>query len=171
MITQKMEDALNEQIEREAYASYLYLSMASWCEKESLSGCGEFLFRQSDEERTHMIRIFKYIAEVDGHAITPSVKKPPTEFESIQSLFRQVYEHEQKVTESIHKLVDLCYEEDDYSTLNFLQWYVEEQREEENLIRTIMDQIKLIGDGPQSLYYIDKEVRKFNTPVPPNGPA
>lgn len=171
MITQKMEDALNEQIEREAYASYLYLSMASWCEKESLSGCGEFLFRQSDEERTHMIRIFKYIAEVDGHAITPSVEKPPMEFDSIQSLFKQVYAHEQKVTKSIHKLVDLCYEEDDYSTLNFLQWYVEEQREEENLIRTILDQIKLIGDGPQSLYYIDKEVRKFNIPAPVKGPA
>lgn len=162
MISDKMESALNKQIEREAYASFLYLSMASWCEKESLNGCAEFMFRQSDEERHHMTRIYKYIAEVDGHAITPTVSQPPLEFDSVQKLFQQVFEHEQKITVSINELVDLCYAEDDYSTLNFLQWYVEEQREEENLMRTILDRIRLIGDGPQSLYYIDKEVHELN---------
>lgn len=162
MISDKMESALNKQIEREAYASFLYLSMASWCEKESLNGCAEFMFRQSDEERHHMTRIYKYIAEVDGHAITPAVSQPPLEFDSVQKLFQEVFEHEQKITVSINELVDLCYAEDDYSTLNFLQWYVEEQREEENLMRTILDRIRLIGDGPQSLYYIDKEVHELN---------
>jgi ferritin len=167
MISDKMEEALNRQIEKEAYASYLYLSMASWCEKESLNGCAEFMFRQSDEERHHMIRIYKYVAEVDGHAITPAISQPPLEFESIQAMFRQVFEHEQEVTTSINKLVDLCYEEDDYTTLNFLQWYVEEQREEENSMRTILDRIRLIGDGPQSLYYIDKEVHDLNAEAGP----
>lgn len=157
-----MEVALNKQIELECYASFLYLAMASWCDNEGLEGSARFMHRQSEEERDHMIRIFHYISEVDGYAIVPGVKKPPTKFKSPKVLFQQVYEHEQKVTASINDLVALCYKENDYSTLNFLQWYVEEQREEEALMRTVMDRIKLIGDGPQSLYYIDNEIEKIN---------
>lgn len=162
MISKKMEKALNDQMALESYASFLYLSMASWCEREALEGCAKFMHRQSDEEREHMMRIFHYINEVDGHALTPAVKQPPHEFGSIQELFNQVYQHEQKVTESIHGLVALSYEEKDHTTVQFLQWYVEEQREEEALMRTILDKLKLIGNGPQSLYYIDKEVESIN---------
>ena len=162
MISKQMESALNKQIELEGYASFLYLSMASWCEQEGLEGSAKFMHRQSDEERDHMLRIFNYINEVDGHAITPAIKQPPLKFESVRSLFSQVYDHEKKVTAAINSLVDMCYAENDYSTLNFLQWYIEEQREEEALMRTIIDKIKLIGDGPQSLFYIDKEVEKIN---------
>ena len=162
MISAKMEKALNEQIELEGYASFLYLSMASWCDKEGLEGCAKFMHRQSDEERSHMLRIFYYISEVDGHAIAPAIKKPPVNFESVHQLFEQVYSHEQKVTKAINKIVAMCYKENDYSTLNFLQWYIEEQREEEDLMRTILDKLKLIGDAPQSLYYIDQEIEKIN---------
>jgi len=162
MISEKMENALNKQIELEGYASFLYLSMASWCEQQGLEGSAQFMYRQSDEEKEHMMRIFYYINEVDGHALTPAISQPPLEFESIHSLFSQVYDHEKKVTASIHGLVDMCYAENDYSTLNFLQWYIQEQREEEALMRTIMDKIKLIGGGPQALFYIDKEVEKIN---------
>ncbi|MEM9919989.1 MAG: ferritin [Bacteroidota bacterium] len=162
MISKKIEEALNNQIKLEAYASFLYLSMASWCDLEGMEGCAQFMHRQSSEERDHMLRIFNYISEVDGHAIVPEVAQPPKKFESIQELFKQVYAHEQKVTRSINGIVDLCYKEDDYSTLNFLQWYIEEQREEEDLMRTILDRIKLIGEGPQSLYYVDKEMDKIN---------
>ena len=162
MISKKIEAALNEQIALEGYASYLYLSMASWCDKEGLEGCAKFMHRQSDEEREHMMRIFYYISEVDGHALTPAIPQPPHEFESVKELFNQVYAHEQKVTASIHDLVALSYEEKDHTTFNFLQWYIEEQREEEDLMRSILDKIKLIGDAPQSLYYIDKEVEKIN---------
>lgn len=157
-----MEATLNQQIELECYASFLYLAMASWCDKQGLEGGAKFMHRQSEEERDHMLRIFHYISEVDGFAIVPPVNQPPLEFESARAMFQEVYEHEQKVTNSINKIVSLCYEENDYTTLNFLQWYVEEQREEEALMRTIMDRIKLIGDGPQSLYYIDKEIEKIN---------
>ncbi len=162
MLTKKMETALNRQIELEGYASFLYLSMASWCDNEGLDGCAQFMHRQSDEERAHMLRIFHYISDVDGHAIVPAVKKPPAKFKSVQEMFKQVYTHEQKVTKSINELVALCYEVDDYGTLNFLQWYVEEQREEEALMRSILDRIKLIGDGPQNLYFIDNEIKKVN---------
>lgn len=162
MISKKMIKALNEQIALEGYASYLYLSMASWCDKEGLEGCAQFMHRQSEEERMHMLKIFHYLSEVDVHALTPAIKQPPHEFESVRSMFEQVYKHEQKVTAAIDKLVKLSYEENDNTTLNFLQWYVEEQREEEALMRTILDKIKLIGDGPHSLYYIDQEIEKVN---------
>ena len=162
MISKKMIKALNEQIGLEGYASYLYLSMASWCDKEGLEGCARFMHRQSDEERMHMLKIFHYLSEVDAHALTPGIKQPPHEFESVRSMFEEVYKHEQKVTTAISKLVRLSYEENDFTTMEFLQWYVEEQREEEALMRTILDKIKIIGDGPSSLYYIDQEIEKIN---------
>ena len=162
MISKKMLKALNEQIVLEGYASFLYLSMASWCDREGLEGCAQFMHRQSEEERMHMLKIFYYLSEVDGHALTPGIKQPPHEFESVRSMFEQVYKHEQKVTASINKLVKLSYEESDFTTTEFLQWYVEEQREEEALMRTILDKIKIIGDGPSSLYYIDQEIEKIN---------
>lgn len=162
MISKTMEETLNKQIELEAFASFLYLSMASWCDTQGLVGCAQFMHRQSLEERDHMLRIFHYISEIDGHALTPAIPQAPIEFESVQALFKQVYEHEKKVTRAINGIVDLCYKENDYSTLNFLQWYIEEQREEEDLMRTILDRLKLIGNGPQSLYYIDKEIDAIN---------
>lgn len=157
-----MEDALNKQIALEGYASFLYLSMASWCDKEGLQGCAAFMHRQSDEERQHMLRIFHYISEVNGHALAPAVAQPPHSFDSVHKLFELVYAHEQKVTASIHELISLSYKDNDHTTLNFLQWYVTEQREEEALMRNILDRLKLIGDGPMSLYYIDKEIEKIN---------
>jgi len=162
MISKKMEQSLNQQIELEGYASFLYLSMASWCDKEGLDGCAAFMHRQSEEEKEHMLRIFYYISEVDGHALAPAIKQPPYEFESVQSLFEEVYAHEQRVTKAIHELVALSLEEKDHTTHHFLQWYIDEQKEEEALMRTILDKIKLIGNGPQSLYYIDMEVEKIN---------
>lgn len=158
-----MEAALNEQIEMEGYASFLYLSMATWCDDKGLSGCHEFLKRQSEEEREHMLKIFAYLADVDGFALTPGISQPPTKFKSVQEIFKMVYEHEQKVTKSINKLVGLATKEDDYATQTFLQWYVNEQREEEAMMRTVLDRIGLIGDGPQSLYFIDKEMEAINS--------
>ncbi len=171
MLSKKMEEALNKQIALEGYASYLYLSMASWCDREGLEGCAQFMYRQSEEERDHMLRIFHFINEADGHALTPGIHQPEHEFESIHALFNEVYEHEQNVTKSINGLIELSYKEEDFNTLNFLQWYVEEQREEETLMRTILDKLKLIGDGPQSLYYIDKEIDAVNKATTKPGPT
>lgn len=162
MISNAMVAALNQQISLEAYASFLYLSMASWCDREGIEGCALFMHRQSAEERMHMLKIFHYLSEVDGHALTPEVKQPPHEFGSVQEMFQKVYSHEQKVTASINELVALSNRENDHSTGVFLQWYVNEQREEEALMRSILDKIKLIGDGPQHLYFIDLEIAKFN---------
>ena len=162
MISNSMEAALNRQIEMEGYASFLYLSMASWCDQKGLSGCAEFMHRQSDEERMHMMKIFHYIAEVDGRALSPGIPKPTADWSSVQEMFQQVFQHEQKVTASIYELLNQSIAENDFGTQNFLQWYVSEQREEEALMRTILDKISLIGDGPMSLYYIDKEISSIN---------
>ncbi len=162
MLSKTMESALNNQIALEGYASFLYLSMASWCDTQGLEGTSRFMHRQSQEELSHMMRIFHYISEVDGHPITPAISQPPIQFDSVQQMLEQVYKHEQKVTHSIHELVSLCNQENDYTSLHFLQWYIDEQREEEALMRSILDRIKLIGGGPQSLYYIDKELERIN---------
>ncbi len=165
MLSKKMESALNAQIELEAYASFLYLSMASWCDVQGMEGATEFFYRQSEEERSHMMRIFRYILEMDGHAVVPAIKKPPMSFESIQQVIKDVYKHEQNVTKSINDLVDLSNKQNDHTTHNFLQYYVAEQREEEALMRSILDKVNLIGDGPQSLYFIDKEISQINESV------
>ena len=120
-----MEKALNEQIGLEAYASFLYLSMSSWCDAAGLEGCASFMQRQSDEEMEHMKRLYDYVLEMDGKSVVPGIKKPPTSFKNVTNMFAQVYEHEKKVTKSINELVALSSKEKDHSTFNFLQWYVE----------------------------------------------
>lgn len=163
-----MESALNNQIELEGYASFLYLSMASWCDNKGLAGCAEFMHRQAEEERMHMMKIFHYISEVDGRAISPGIPQPPSSWNSVQEMFNEVFKHEQKVTASIYTLLNQSIAENDYATQNFLQWYVAEQREEEALMRSILDKIKIIGEGPQSLYFIDKEIAAINTAAAAN---
>ena len=162
MISETLATELNKQIEMEGYASSLYLSMSCWCEHKGLKGCAAFLRRQSEEENMHMLKIIEYMLDVDAIPVIPSFSKPPAQFDSIVTLMRTVFEHEKKVTRSIHQLVELCSKEENSDTFNFLQWYVIEQREEEALMRDILDKINLIGDGPQSLYYIDKEVETIN---------
>ena len=162
MLSKKLEKALNDQIEMESYASYLYLSMASWFDSEGMEGCTQFMFRQSEEEKEHMLKLYHYVLEMDGKAIVPGVKQPPSKFKSSVDVFKAVYVHEQKVTKSINNLVELSRKENDHATFNFLQWYVAEQMEEEALMRSILDRIKLIGGGPQALYYIDKEIERIN---------
>ncbi len=165
MLTKKIESALNEQIENEAYASFLYLSMATWCDREGLGGCAEFLYRQSEEERDHMMRMINYINEMGYHAVIPGIKQAPVEYSSIQELFQMVYKSELGVTAKINAIIDLCYKEDDHMTLNFMQWFVSEQREEEAMVRHILDKLKLVGTGPQHLYFIDQELQKINQSI------
>lgn len=158
MLSKKIESALNKQIEMEAYASYYYLSMASWCDKNGLPGAAKFLYGHSNEEREHMLKLFHYINEAGGHAITPAVKQPGKEYKSVTAIIQSVLNHEIMVTKAINGLVELCLKEKDYSTFNFLQWYVAEQHEEETLFRTVLDKISIIGDDKKGLFWIDKEI-------------
>lgn len=166
MIEKSIEEALNNQIASELDASMLYLSMSAWCDIQGMKSCAEFLMKQSDEERAHMMRIYNYLLEVDCRPILPSINSPKVDFESIQKLFQEVYQNEKSVTRSIHQIADKCHDVKDFATLQFIQWYVVEQIEEENVVRTILDRIKLIGDGPHSLYLIDQAVKEINSILP-----
>ena len=162
MLSEQMIKTLNEQIAMEGYASFLYLSMAGWFETKSMQGCASFMYRQSQEEHTHMMKIFHYLIEMDASAVSPAIKQPPADFKDVKTVFAETLQHERKVTQSINDIVELAIKEGDHATYAFLQWYVTEQREEESLMRTILDKINLIGDGAQSNYFIDKEIEAIN---------
>jgi len=158
MIDKKIEDKLNEQIALEFNASHFYLAAASWCDTQGYEGSAHFFVMQSEEEREHGLRIFHFLNSLDGHAIAPAIEKPPVEFESYRDVFERSLEHEQKNTKAIHGIVDLTLSDKDYSTYNFMHWYLEEQVEEENLFRSILDKLDIIGDEGSGLYMLDSEL-------------
>ncbi len=161
MLTKNMEKALNAQIRVEAESSQVYLSMASWAEVKGLEGISQFMYKHSDEERMHMLKLIKYVNERGGHAHISELNAPKTEFGTFQKLFQELYEHEIFVSKSINELVHVSLEEKDYATHNFLQWYVAEQIEEEALARTILDKINLIGNDKGGLYLFDRDVQQI----------
>jgi ferritin len=168
MESKKVENLMNEQVGKEAYSSSLYLAMASWAEDNGYRGIAEWLYIQSDEERMHMLKFVKYINDRDGRAIIPEIKKPPVDFNDVHDVFEQVLKHEQFITNSINAIVFASSEEKDFTSYNFLQWYVNEQIEEESNARTILDKLKIIGND--SLYQFDRDItvlRKKTTS--PNG--
>lgn len=162
MLSKNMEAALNEQIKVEADSSQVYLSMASWAEIKGLEGIAQFMYKHSDEERSHMLKLVKYVNERGGHAKISPLKAPKTEFGTFQKMFEELYEHEIMVSNSINELVHVSLGEKDYATHNFLQWYVAEQIEEEALARSILDKIKLIGNDKGGLYLFDRDIQQIN---------
>jgi len=166
MIKQKIEKALNKQVELEASSSQFYLAMASWAETQGLSGIANFLYHHSDEEREHMLKIIKFINERTGIAIVPALIKPPEKYSSVNEVFESLLEHELNVTESINNVVDTCLSEKDYTTYNFMQWFVAEQLEEEALARNILDKLNMIGGDKGGLYMFDRDLDKLATTMP-----
>lgn len=161
MLSENMQTALNKQIRIEAESSQIYLAMASWGEQKGLAGISEFMYAQSDEERQHMLKLFKYVNERGGHAIVTELNGPALEFGSIKEMFETLFKHEIFVSQSINELVHIALEEKDYATHNFLQWYVAEQIEEEAQARTILDKINLIGDDKGGLYLFDNDIKQL----------
>jgi ferritin len=158
MLSPKIEKALNQQVTLEAESSQIYLAMASWAEVEGYSGVAAFLYKHSDEERMHMLKLVKFINERGGHGIVPSLNAPAAKYKGIKEIFQEVLTHEILVTTEINKLVDSCLKEKDYTTHNFLQWYVSEQIEEESLARQILDKLKLIGGDKSGMYFFDRDI-------------
>lgn len=154
----RVEAALNEQIQKEAVSSQFYLAMASWAETNGLSGTAKFMYMHSDEERFHMLKLIKFVNERGGKALVPGLDTPPNEFESLENVFKLLLEHELAVTDSINNLVDVCLQEKDYTTHNFVQWYVSEQLEEEALARTILDKVRMIDNNKAGLYMFDRDL-------------
>ena len=161
MISKDIETALNKQISAEANSSHLYLAMASWAETRGYEGVSNFFYSQSDEERQHMLKLVKYVNERGGHAHIPEINEPSKMFDCLTHVFQDFLDHEVKVSSFINDLVHICLENRDYTTQNFLQWYVAEQIEEEALARTILDKLKLIGDDKGGLYLFDRDVNQL----------
>jgi ferritin len=155
------EKLLNDQIKLEAVSSAIYLSMASWAEIKGYENSAAFLYDHSEEEKMHMMKIFRYVNEAGGHALFPEITGVSHNFKSLKAIFEQVLEHEIVVTKSIHTLADHCFINKDFTTFNFLQWYVTEQREEETLARRILEIFDIIGEEGIGLWTIDQEIGRL----------
>ena len=167
MISKKMEDALNEQVNAELFSAYLYLSMESWFKSKNLNGFANWMMVQTQEEMTHVMKIYGFIDERGGRISLKAIDGPPTEWDSPLAVFEAVYEHEQKVTGLINDLVDLAIKEKDHATNSFLQWFVSEQVEEEASADQAVQQLKMIENAPGGIFLFDRELgqRVFTPPA------
>lgn len=170
-----MESALNDQIKWELYSSYLYLSMSSWYESKGLKGFAQWEYVQAQEENDHAMKIYRYVISRGGRVVLQPIEAPPSEWKSPLEAFEVSLEHEQKVTGMINNLVNIAIEEKDHATHNMLQWFVDEQIEEEDDAGNVVDQLRMIEDGGGSamLYMLDKELgtRVYVPLLPTTGPG
>jgi ferritin len=169
MLSKKISDALNKQIAMEQFASSYYLAAASWCAVKGFEGASAFLFRHSDEERMHMLKLVHYLNDHGGHAQSPSVGNVPQKFKALPEMFKEILEHELEVSRAIHQLADFCFKEKDYSTFNFLQWFIQEQREEERLFTLIIEKFELVGNEGQGLFLADQYLKALTAGLPTGG--
>lgn len=166
MISKKMENALNEQINAELYSAYLYLAMAAYFESENLPGFAVWMRVQFEEETSHAMKIFDFVNERRGRVALKAIDKPAKEWKSPLAAFEASFEHEQMVSGRINELVNLALAEKDHATNAFLQWFVTEQVEEETSVDTIVQKLKMADKAPGALFMIDQELgqRTFNPP-------
>jgi ferritin len=150
--------AMNEQINKELFSSYLYLSMSAWCESEGYPGCAKWLKVQSEEENDHAMKIYRFIHERGGKVDLEAIDKPKSEFKNLPALFSMVLEHEQKVSASITALYETAMKANDYPTQIMLQWFITEQVEEEKNSNEVVDLLKKVGDSPVSLMMFDRQM-------------
>jgi len=164
---EKMQEALNKQLNAEVYSAYLYLSMSAYFQSVNLGGFANWMRVQWQEELAHGLKFYDYVNERGGRVVLQAVEAPPSEWDSPLAVFKHVYEHEQKVTGMINKLVDLAVEIKDHATNNFLQWFVSEQVEEEASADEVLQKLKLVGDDASGLFMIDRELgqRVFVAPA------
>ena len=167
MIDERMQEAINKQLNAELYSSYLYLSMSAYFQSVNLGGFANWMRVQAKEELAHALKFYDYVNERGGRVVLHPIEEPPSEWDSPLATFEHVYQHEQKVTGLINKLVDLAVEARDHATNNFLQWFVSEQVEEEASADEVLQKLKLVGDDPSGLFMIDRELaqRVFVAPA------
>jgi ferritin len=158
MITKNVEKALNAQIQREEHSSRLYLAMAAWAEREGYPGGADWLYVQTEEERLHMLKLVHYLNDRGGRAEIGALESPKTGFKTLMDVFRSVLKHEEYISASINELYAVCVKEKDFTTAHYLQWYINEQIEEESTVRNILDQLNLAGTDKGGLFMMDKEL-------------
>lgn len=167
MISQKLQDAFNEQINKELYSEYLYFSMAAWLDAENLPGFANFFKIQVQEERFHTMKMYDFLNERGGKVYLKEIDKPQVDFASVLEIFEIAYKHEQFVSKLINELMDLAIEEKDHATKSFLNWFIDEQVEEEASMDAIVGKLKMLGGNGHGMLMIDNELgaRVFNPPV------
>ncbi len=171
MLSQTMNKALNEQIKWELYSGYLYLSMSAYLNGLGLDGCALWMRYQAQEELMHAMKFFDFVNSRGGQPQLAAIDAPPAEWKSPLAVFEQALEHEQHVTKRINDLVDVALGERDHATNIFLQWFVTEQVEEEEHVGGIVNKLKLVGDGGEAMFMMDKELGQRLPPAPVDGPA
>ena len=167
MLSKKMEQALNSQVNAEMYSAYLYLSMESYFKSLNLNGFANWMRAQTQEEMMHAMKIYDYVHERGGRVLLKAIDGPQTKWESPLDVFEAVLKHEQKVTGLINELVDLAIQEKDHATNSFLQWFVTEQVEEEASADEALQQLKMMENAPGGMFMLDRELgqRVFTPPA------
>jgi len=158
MISEKMQDALNEQLNKEMFSSYLYLSMAAYFERNNMAGMSGWMRLQSVEEHEHAMKFYDFIIKIGGSVKLKSIGEPQFDWDSAQVVFEDALGHEQYITKSINELTDLAISLGDHATKTFLHWFVDEQVEEEDTVQQIVDSFKLIGESKSALFLFDREL-------------
>ncbi len=163
----KIEKMLNDQMNFEFYSSYIYMAMAAYCDSVDLPGFSHWFKTQVQEEMYHAIKMYNYLIERGGRPFFTEVKAPQKEWDSPRAAFENALEHEKIVTDRINNLMTEAINESDHATRSFLNWYVDEQVEEESSVDSIIKKLKLIKDSGQGLLFLDNELgaRVFNTPA------
>lgn len=168
MLKNDMIAKLNDQLNLEFYSANLYLQMSAWCSDKGFEGAAAFLKKHSREEMEHMQRLFNYLSDTGAMPVLGTIEAPPVTFQSLNDVFDKTYLHEQNITCKINELADFALTSKDYSTFNFLQWYVAEQHEEEKLFKTVLDKMKMLEKSSNGLFLIDKDLARMdnqNTPT------
>ena len=158
MLSKKLLQGLNDQINFEFYSSYTYLAMAGYCESIDLSGFANFFRVQAKEELDHAMKLYDYVYQKNGSVVLEQVNKPQGDYDGIIDVFEKGYEHEQLVTRKIYELTDIAYEEREHSTISLLKWFIDEQVEEENNFNSLVKRVRRIQDNPAGLYLMDDEL-------------
>ena len=158
MLSKKMANALNEQVNKEMFSAFLYMSMSAHAESQGLKGFSNWFMVQYHEEMGHAMKIYRYIQEQGAEVKLKAIAEPPSGFSSPLDMFEKTLAHEQFVTKSINDLYELALSENDHATEIFLQWFVSEQVEEESNDHEIIDKLKMVGNSPQGLFMVDKEL-------------
>lgn len=166
MISEKLLDAFNQQLKYEFEAANIYLAMAAYCKAEDLDGFANFFIVQAEEERFHAMKFFNFIDEIGERIIMSGYDNPNNSYDSLEDVFTAALKHEQKVTAQINNLMSLALEEKHYASVNFLNWFIDEQVEEEAMFSALIAKIKRVINSPEGIYMLDNELAQ-RTFVPP----
>ncbi|OOM76720.1 ferritin [Clostridium sp. BL-8] len=158
MLSEKLLNSLNEQVNFELYSAYTYLAMAAYCESIDLIGCANFFKVQSKEELDHAMKFYNYIFQKNGVVELEQIEKPHTNFDNVSHVFEMAYIHEQLVTRKIYNIADIAEEEKEHATKSLLKWFIDEQVEEENNLNNIIKKLKRSENNPAALYMLDDEL-------------